>query len=117
MKRRPSSSDDDVDPELYFGRNRRPDIHALQLCHEASRALSYALAGDFDDDVLLGLLVESVEPTDGTSLLTVTVSTDCDPALVLERLKRARGSLRAAVAAYISRRKAPDLAFRVEVRP
>jgi ribosome-binding factor A len=83
-----------------------------QLCAQAKEALLGALAG-CADPVLQGLNVVSVEPAPHTSRLLVIVS----PAEGVERpaaeaaLARAAGFLRAEVAAAISRRYAPELAF------
>lgn len=68
------------------------------------------------DDALAGLVVETVEPAPNASRLLVTLAT-ADPATslpaVLAGLERARGRLRGEVAASISRKKLPDLVFRV----
>jgi ribosome-binding factor A len=112
--------DDGVDPRLSpkGGRRRRGDRKAHQLCGLVAETLSYALGQD-GDEVLQGLLVASVEPAPDASRLLVTVGPlspeGPDPGEVLEHLDRASGRLRSAVAAAITRRKAPILAYRYAV--
>jgi hypothetical protein len=92
--------DDGLDPRLR-GRHRDPhsNIRDLRLCGEVARILSLEL-----DDVL----VERVEPAPDATRLRVWVQTDN-----LEALERQRPRLRAAVAAAIRRKRAPDLVFAV----
>ena len=110
---------DGLDPRLD-----RPDLpdkvanrKALQLCGQVAATLSGVLA-ESADDVLRDLLVESVVPAPNSSRLLVTVcpAPSADPAAaaqIAEHLERARGRLRAEVAAAVHRRRAPDLTFRV----
>ncbi len=92
----------------------RPDIKALRLCGQVARAISLALAGEFDDEVLLSLTVVSVDPAPNASRLLVTVTAESgDPDLILARLNGVRGILRAGVAATVCRKRAPELSFLV----
>lgn len=50
--------DDGVDPRVYFKATRSRDKRnrkADQLCHQVSETVQLVLAGEFDDDLLLGL--------------------------------------------------------------
>lgn len=114
--------DDGVDPRHFFnndsGRNKR-DRKTLQLCQQIGRTLSLVLSGEFSDEVLLSLIVESVIPAPNASQLLVTVSVASgqeDPvnsSVVLERLEQVTGRLRSEVARSITRKRAPGLKFRV----
>ena len=115
--------DDGIDPRKFFDRRsrRRVDRKAYQLCRQVSDTLNYVLSGDTGDDVLRGLYVESVDPAPDSSRLLVSVApldrNDDTPATAyLTKLAALSGRLRSEVAASISRRKTPELTFRV-VRP
>jgi ribosome-binding factor A len=105
-----------IDPTIYFG---DPDRHGsdrktLQLCKQAIRALSLALAGECHDDVLRDVYVDTVTPAPDASRLLVTVrpaTTQADPDLILDRLRTHRAFLRTCVAGTISRKRAPELVF------
>ncbi|MGH7128275.1 MAG: ribosome-binding factor A [Planctomycetaceae bacterium] len=95
-------------------RERRADRKTLQLCRQVQRTLSYVL-GECDDSVVQACFVEAVEPAPDASRLLVTVSSmdkDKTPITVIEHLSRSAGFLRSEIAASISRRKVPELAFR-----
>ena len=98
---------------------RRPGRKTLQLCHQVAETLRDALAGQCDDDVLQGLDVVEVSPGPDASRLLVAVRPlgPAEPGRILERLDRASGRLRTAVAAAITRRKTPVLAYRLAVPP
>jgi ribosome-binding factor A len=110
--------DDGCDPRLDR-RGERPagKRKTLQLCREAERTLSAVLAGECDDDVLRELIVLSVVPAPNAGRLVVTValpsSSNVPVEEVLQLLLRVSGRLRSELAAAVSRRKAPELAFRV----
>ena len=101
------------------GRDRRSNsrnLHkTLQLCRQAQRALSLALAGACDDDVLRSLYVAAVVPAPDASRLLVQLvvptRVQASPAEVLRRIERVRSLLRAEVAAAITRKRAPELTF------
>lgn len=96
-------------------RKNKPDHKTLQLCRQAQRALSLALAGECDDDVLRSLYVASVVPAPDASRLLICVvlprGSDAPIAEVLSRLARASGLLRTAVARAVTRKRAPELTF------
>ena len=97
-------------------RNSRGEQKAMQLCRQAQRALSLALAGECDDDVLRSLYVDSVVPApDAMQLLVRLVIPRAARELraddILARLDRVHGLLRHAVAEAITRKRAPELAF------
>ena len=113
--------EDGLDPKIFFRTSsfKATNRKALQLCGEVARTLGHALAWEMGDDILSRLDVASVVPApDSTRLLvTVTLGTTADefrPEVILDRLQRAKGNLRARVAEAIHRRRVPDLAFRVE---
>jgi len=108
------------------GRDPRFDRHGdrlsgkrktLQLCREVERTLSAVLAGECGDEVLRELMVVSVVPAPNAGRLVVTValprSAEVSVEEVLQRLLSQSGRLRSEVAAAVSRRKTPELAFRV----
>jgi ribosome-binding factor A len=111
--------DDCVDPREYFrptassGRQRK----TRQLCSQIAQALALILSSEFDNDLLLGLTVLAVEPAPNESQLLVTLQSDAaqphEREAVLARLVQATGFLRAGVAAAITRKRAPQLIFRV----
>jgi len=98
---------------------RWPDRKMLQLCAQVERALTLALAG-CGDDVLQGVMVESVRPGPDGAILAVTILLPGGPGArgaheVLAALERARGLLRSEIAAAIYRQRVPELAFRFTV--
>jgi ribosome-binding factor A len=113
-----TAPDDGLDPR-HDRRGGRPagKRKALQLCREVERTLSAVLAGECDDDLLRDLVVLSVVPAPNAVRLLVTVALRASAGVPVEealrRLLRAAGHLRSEVAAAVSRRKAPELAFRV----
>ncbi|HWE40346.1 MAG TPA: ribosome-binding factor A [Isosphaeraceae bacterium] len=111
--------DDGVDPReraRSSGRKKAPR-KGRQLCKQVAETLDGVLAGE-GDALLQSLRVVAVEPAPDLARLLVTVASALpgaaiDPAAVLDHLGRAAGHLRSEVAAAITRRKAPSLAFRV----
>lgn len=76
------------------------------------------LSGEITDEVLEGLVVVSVAPIAGPSILLVEVALPPDKreiatATILEHLSTASGFLRREIAAAISRKKTPQLTFNV----
>jgi ribosome-binding factor A len=95
---------------------------AMQLCQQVQEALSDAFATVCNDPLLRGLTVVSVEPAPNMGRLLVTLRLEpeddgLDGGEVVAHLQRAAGMLRCEVAAAISRRKVPELAFRVVSGP
>lgn len=92
---------------------RRPDRKTLQLCRQVERALTLALA-ESASDLVLDAQLESVEPAPNAGHLLVTVASRHEDTLaVLQALQSDVGRLRTAVAHAITRRRAPELSFRV----
>ncbi len=118
-------SDDCINPREIFstGKSRtRTDRKGQQLCKQVFRALSIALGGECRDTHLQDLEVLSVELAPDVTHLLVTVrptrtSRKVDIEQVLQRLLSARSFLRGEIAATITRRRAPDLSFRVAKNP
>jgi ribosome-binding factor A len=110
--------DDGLDSR-YDRRGGRPvgKRKALQLCREVERTLSAVLSGECDDDLLRELIVLSVVPAPNAVRLLVSVSLPASAGVPVEEAQRrllgVAGRLRSEVAAAVSRRKAPELAFRV----
>jgi len=97
------------------------DRKTLQLCKQVERTVGQVLSGELNNDILRELNVLAVEPIAGTAHLMVIVEPldpESSPPVVeiLTRLQQAKVALRNAVAAAISRRKAPDLLFQVSSR-
>lgn len=113
--------DDGVDPRLQ-SRNgsRKPARKARQLCGQVADTLSYALT-EQGDDILGGLQVLDVQPAPDAGRLLVTVaplpSESFDAGEILSHLDQAAARLRCAVAAAITRRRAPALVFRIALVP
>ncbi|HEX8199718.1 MAG TPA: ribosome-binding factor A [Isosphaeraceae bacterium] len=97
----------------------RPDRKTLQLCRQVAETLGDVLAGQCDDEVLQGLVVVGVAPAPNASRLMVTVRAlgPEEPGRILAHLEYASGRLRSEVAAAITRRKTPALAFRLALPP
>jgi len=87
------------------------------LCAQARRAIESALCGCADER-LDGLYVEDVSPAPNASRLLVVLrgSSDIDAEEVRDALAGAEGLLRSEVAAAITRKRTPRLAF-VLLRP
>jgi ribosome-binding factor A len=113
--------DDCVDPKDFFKPvplARKENYKAKRLSRQAAEALDLMLAGESGDDLLADLRVVSVVPAPDSSRLLVKVYADVPPpefdaAQIEARLTACKGRLRAVVAAAITRRRAPDLAFNV----
>jgi ribosome-binding factor A len=85
------------------------------LCRQVQKALHTALEGECGDELLQQLSVVSVESGADSSFLEVRVELPPDRGSreVLAHLENARGLLRSLVAQAISRKKVPDLVFRI----
>jgi len=90
----------------------KSDRKTLQLCRQVQKALTYALP-ETGDELLLMAYVEEVVPAPDASHMLVSVRGDGDPIALLQALYANAGKLRTAVAESISRRKAPELDFRL----
>ena len=105
-----------IDRDPYKeSRRRHADHKTLRLCRQVLEALQMGVAGHCGDDVLQEVFISAVEPGADPSRLEVTVALPegVPPADVLERLQKARGLLRSLAAEAISRKKVPDLVFRL----
>lgn len=95
------------------GRNGHKD---LQVCRQVFDALTYALA-ELDDPMIAALTLASVTPAPSAARVLVTLvpaHDGIDPAAALERLREIAPGLREEVAAEVTRRRVPELVFRVE---
>lgn len=97
----------------HRGRHGHKD---LQVCRQVFDALTYALA-ELDDDLVDELVLVSVTPAPSAARVQVTLmpsrdGIDLDEALA--RLREVAPELREEVAAEVSRRRVPELVFRVE---
>lgn len=118
--------DDGLDPRQFFKSRSRScgkrDRKAQQLCRQVQQTLNLVLSGEFADEVLQSLFVESVVPAPNASQLLVTVSTAdgsedaVESGLILQKLEDVAGRLRSEVATAITRRKTPRLMFQVASR-
>ena len=87
----------------------------LQLCRQVFDALTYALA-DIDDPIIDDLVLASVVPAPGAARMQVTLvpcHDNVDPDDALARVRAVADELREEVAAEITRRRAPELVFRI----
>ena len=90
----------------------------LQLCRQVFDALSYALA-ELDDPTIDELRIVSVVPAPSAARLLVTLipSRDhIDSDAALATLRDASDELREEVAAEVTRKRAPELVFRIANR-
>lgn len=94
------------------GRNGHKD---LQVCRQVFDALTYALA-ELDDPLIEQLALVSVTPAPSAARVLVTLA-PCHAGLDIEaalaRLRDVAPGLREEVAAEVSRRRVPELVFRV----
>jgi ribosome-binding factor A len=110
--------EDGTDPKEFHNKPwnapKKANRKGQQLCGQVKDALSLALPA-CADAVLQELIVVGVEPAPNTGRLLVLVckSPDSDRESVIVSLARANGFLRGEVAAFISRRHAPELVFEV----
>ena len=85
------------------------------MCRQVFDALSYALA-ELDDPVLGELVLVSVVPAPSASRVQVNLvpaHAGVDREAALARLAEVAGDLRAEVAAEVTRRRVPELAFQL----
>jgi ribosome-binding factor A len=102
--------------EVSGGRKRHHKD--LQLCRQVFDALTYALADIADpliDDLVLAEVVPA--PTAARVLVTLLAPPELDRDAALTRLTHIAGELRVEVAAELSRRRVPELAFRIDASP
>ena len=97
---------EDTDPDFFFteSRSKRTRRKDRQLCGQVQRALGVALCASFDDEVLNELWVVKVEPAPTVARLMIWVAgpRGSSAELIMARLLRVSGALRAEVAAAIA---------------
>lgn len=88
----------------------------LQLCRQVFETLSLALA-ELDDPMIDELAIASVVPAPGAARMLVTLvptRDDLDIEAALARVQEMAEDLREDVAADVTRKRAPELVFRIE---
>ena len=96
------------------GKRHRKD---LQLCRQVFDALTYALA-EIDDPLIGELVLSSVVPAPSAARVLVTLvptRDDIDLDVAFARVRELAGELREDVAAEVTRRRVPELVFRIEL--
>ena len=95
--------------------HQKQNYKTEQLCRQVQRALSLALAGECDDDVLRELSVEFVTAGASSQLIVHIAIPWRQPPIslpdVIQRLARVSGLLRRSVAQAITRKRVPELLF------
>jgi hypothetical protein len=94
-------------------RGRRIEQKTQQLCRQVQRALNLALAGQFSSGALDEVFVVDVSAATGCGRLVAHVAIPAGRSVsgVLGELRDRTPQLRAIVAGYISRKRAPELSF------
>jgi ribosome-binding factor A len=90
----------------------------LQLCRQVFDALAYALA-ELDDPLIAQLALASVVPAPSSARVLVTLvpsRDDLDVDAAQAVLRNIHAALREEVAAEITRKRAPELVFRIALR-
>ena len=114
--------DDGLDPRLDKKTSRRrtegPSRKDHQLCKQTLRVLSHALRSRASHPLLMNLEVAAVTPAPDATRLEVLVQAltpidDAGAREVLRVLRSLRGTLRAELAASVSRKRVPELIFAV----
>ena len=96
-------------------RDARQEQKTHQLCRQVQRALNLALVGQFTDGTLDNVYVAEVSAAGGAGRLLVRVALPDDRPVgaVLAELRNRAPQLRAIVAGFITRKRAPELSFAV----
>lgn len=103
-----------------FESTAKNDRKLRQLCRQVEHALAYVVPGGLADPVLADLSVAAVRPGPDASRLTVWFRSGrsiSEAPAILERLEHVRGLLRSEVAAAVTRKRAPELAFHLLFGP
>ena len=116
-------TDDEADPERFFGsgrRSRRADWKTRQLCRQVERGASLTLAELCDGAALAGSVVAEVSPAPDASRLRVTVvlapsRTAADVAATAALLQERVGLFRREAARAIHRKRTPEIVFEVRL--
>jgi ribosome-binding factor A len=96
-------------------RGRRGGHKDLQVCRQVYDALTYALA-ELDDPIVDELVLARVTPAPNAArvqVILVPSHDGIDSTAALERLHEVAAELREEVAAEVSRRRVPELVFRI----
>jgi ribosome-binding factor A len=118
--RDPDQPDEGVDPRIFFEdthRGRGANRKTRMLCSQVADCLQLILESGIGDEDLQEAVLHEVEPFPdaGTLRITIAIPGTEDPARVHAALGRASGYLRSEVARAISRKRAPQLVFRLIV--
>lgn len=113
--------DDGIDPRRLKKEvpTTKPSRKDMQLCKQVWRCLESTLACA-SDVVLEGVVIVCVEPDPHAGRLRVSVvprEHGVEGSLILERLRAARGLLRASLAGTVQRKRLPELIFALGARP
>jgi len=97
--------------------NQRPDRKSLQLASQVAEVISMVLC-EQEDDLVRDLMVESVIPLPNGSRLLVSLTPaisarSLDLSKAMEHLQSVQAAIKSEVANSITRRKVPDLIFRI----
>ncbi len=91
------------------------DRKMLQLCAAIRRTLELTLVGDFEDEVLQNMSIESVEPVAGNRVQVMFMvhppGSELEKSEVLARLEAARPHMIEEIARAVNRRSLPELTF------
>ncbi|MDX2088422.1 MAG: hypothetical protein SFX73_11265 [Kofleriaceae bacterium] len=102
----------DMKHEVRGGKRHHKD---LQLCRQVFDALTYALA-ELDDPLVDELVLVSVMPAPSSARVLVTLlptRDDIDTDVALDHVREHVEELREEVAAEVTRKRAPELVFRI----
>jgi ribosome-binding factor A len=98
--------------EVRGGKRHHKD---LQLCRQVFDALTYALA-ELDDPLVDELVLASVMPAPSSARVLVTLvptRDDIDADVALDHVREHAEELREEVEAEVTRKRAPELVFRI----
>jgi ribosome-binding factor A len=89
---------------------------AYQLSKQVHRVISGVIGGVCGDEEIQALTVWSVKPLGNTAHLVVTLSLakgQEDPPAIMQKLEGVRGIVRREIALAITRRRVPEISFRL----
>ena len=99
----------------HEGGGGKPHHKDRQLCRQVFDALTYAFA-ELDDPLIEELALASVVPAPSSARVLVTLvptRDDIDPDVSLDRVREHADELREEVAAEVTRKRVPEMAFRI----
>jgi ribosome-binding factor A len=96
---------------------KKASYKSRRLCKVTRHTLSLLLSGEFADPVLHNLLIEDVTSNEDSSTLLISFSyegarSSVEEQMVMDKLKRVQGTLRAAIARSVNRKRVPALRFK-----